>query len=82
LQAKAESAGRQMALIDPAHTTQDCCECGRRQKLALSDRWYECPCGNSRDRDENAALNILALGRRVWASSSLIGGLAQEAAPL
>ena len=82
LLAKAENAGRQVALIDPAYTSQDCCQCGHRQKLSLSDRWYECPCGNSRHRDENAALNILALGQRVWAPSSAMAGLAQEAAPL
>jgi putative transposase len=79
---KAESAGRQVALIDPAHTTQDCSRCGHRQKLSLSDRWYECACGNSRDRDENAALNILRAGRARWASSSAVAGLAQEAAAL
>ena len=82
LQSKAENAGRTVVLIDPAYTTQDCCECGHRQKLSLSDRWYSCSCGNSRHRDENAAINILALGRRVWAPSSAMAGLAQEAAGL
>ncbi len=82
LLSKAANAGRQVALIDPAYTTQDCCQCGHRQKLSLKDRWYACACGNSRDRDENAALNILALGQRVWASSSETSGLAQEAAAL
>jgi putative transposase len=67
LLAKAENAGRQVVLIDPAYTTQDCCQCGQRQKLSLSDRWYRCICGNSRDRDENAALNVEAAGRAVWA---------------
>ena len=37
------------------------------QPDSLSDRWYRCICGNSRDRDENAALNIEAAGRAVWA---------------
>jgi len=70
LQSKAENAGRTVVLVDPAYTTQDCCQCGHRQKLSLSDRWYSCPeCGNSRHRDENAALNVLAAGRAVWASS-------------
>jgi putative transposase len=82
LLAKAENAGRQVVLVDPAYTTQDCCQCGHRQKLSLSDRWYSCPCGNSRDRDENAALNILTRGRRVWAPSSSAEGLVQETAGL
>ncbi|MDE2095615.1 MAG: transposase [Patescibacteria group bacterium] len=82
LLAKAESAGRVVALVDPAYTTQNCCQCGHRQKLSLKDRWYSCPCGNSRHRDENAALNILAAGRAVWAPSLALAGLAQEAVPL
>jgi putative transposase len=82
LLAKAENAGRQVALIDPAYTTQDCCQCGHRQKLSLSERWYSCSCGNSRHRDENAARNVLQAGRACWASSSPMGGLAQEAAAL
>src|SRR5262249_5320915 len=39
LQSKAANAGRTVVLIDPAYTTQDCCACGHRQKLCLSDRW-------------------------------------------
>jgi putative transposase len=83
LLSKAENASRVVALVDPAYTTQDCCQCGHRQKLSLSERWYECPsCGSSRDRDENAALNILQAGRACWAPSSEVSGLAQEAAVL
>lgn len=80
---KAESAGRQVALIDPAYTTQACCQCGHRQKLSLKERWYSCSeCGNARHRDENAARNVLAAGWAVWAPSSAMAGLAQEAAVL
>ncbi|HEV3438089.1 MAG TPA: transposase [Gemmata sp.] len=82
LLAKAENAGRQVALVNPAYTTQDCCQCGHRQKLALKDRWYSCLCGNSQDRDENAAINVLGLGQSLWASSSTMVGLAQEAVGL
>jgi putative transposase len=82
LLSKAESAGRTVVPVDPAYTTQSCCQCGQRQALSLSQRWYSCPCGNSRDRDANAALNILAAGRAVWASSPATAGLAQEAAGL
>ncbi len=77
---KAANAGRKVALIDPAYTTQDCCQCGQRQALTLSDRWYRCICGNSRDRDENAALNVLQAGRVCWSQGSAMAGLDQEAA--
>jgi putative transposase len=79
--AKAESAGRTITLVAPAYTTQDCCKCGRRHKLSLKDRWYLCECGNSMDRDENAANNVLTAGRAVWAPSTT-GSLAHEATPL
>ena len=82
LLAKAENAGRQVALIDPAYTSQNCCRCGHRQKLSLSDRWYRCICGNSRDRDENAALNIEAAGRGGLGANVPSGCVAQEAAGL
>ena len=59
LQSKAENAGRKLVLVDPAYTTQECCQCGHRQKLSLKDRWYTCECGNSRDRDHNAAITVL-----------------------
>jgi len=82
----AESAGREIALVEPAYTSQDCCECGKRHQLSLKDRWFACECGNSRDRDHNAAINILdranrpGHGRR--AISSALAGLAREAAGL
>jgi putative transposase len=60
---KAAWAGRSFIAVNPAYTSQDCSACGHRQKLPLSDRVYRCPsCGLERDRDHNAALNILALG--------------------
>jgi putative transposase len=60
---KAESAGRKLVKVNPAHTTQDCHRCGHRQKLTLTDRIYHCPCcGLHIDRDLNASKNILRLG--------------------
>jgi putative transposase len=65
LTTKAESAGRKVAAVDPAFTTQDCSGCGYRAKKKLSERWHLCPmCGLSLDRDTNAAINILALGQQ------------------
>jgi putative transposase len=60
---KAAWAGRSFIAVNPAYTSQDCSRCGHRQKLSLSDRTYRCPCcGLERDRDHNAAKNILTLG--------------------
>src|SRR5205823_9655664 len=60
---KAAWAGRSFIAVNPAYTSQECSACGHRQKLSLSDRVYQCPCcGLERDRDQNAALNILHLG--------------------
>jgi putative transposase len=60
---KAEDAGRSVVLVDPKGTTQRCSRCGRIVKKSLSVRVHSCPvCGLKIDRDENAAINILALG--------------------
>ena len=65
LTTKAESAGRLVVAVNPAHTSQDCSACGYRAKKKLSDRWHHCPmCGLVLDRDTNAAVNIMALGRQ------------------
>jgi putative transposase len=82
---KAESAGREVILVGPAYTSQSCSGCGALfEHLSLSDRWVECDCGTSLDRDRNAAINILhrGLGQSPWTSSSPLGGLVQEAAGL
>jgi putative transposase len=60
LSGKAESAGRTIAEINPAYTSQTCCCCGNVAKKKLKERWHHCPmCGLSLDRDTNAAFNIL-----------------------
>lgn len=57
---KAESAGREIAFVDPAYTSKSCSCCGAIfEHLSLSDRWVECGCGLSLDRDHNAAINVL-----------------------
>ena len=45
------------------------CSCCRHalDTLELSDRTYVCPaCGNTMDRDENAAVNICEEGKRIF----------------
>jgi putative transposase len=70
LHSKAEGAGVQVVAVPPAHTTQDCSGCGERVYKTLSMRMHACPrCGLVLDRDENAALNILRLGRSLQAST-------------
>jgi putative transposase len=57
---KAEEAGCEIVLVDPAHTTQECSSCGHIQKKTLAERRHDCSCGANMHRDLNAAINILA----------------------
>ena len=82
---KAAEAGRQVVLVDPAYTSRMCSSCGRLWRdLSLADRWVDCSCGLSMDRDVNAAINILKrAGHARWDESTANGlGLSQEAPPL
>jgi hypothetical protein len=57
---KAADAGRQVVLVNPSHTSRTCSSCGAVfPDISLADRWVQCPCGLSLDRDVNSALNIL-----------------------
>lgn len=54
---------RPVIAVAPQYTSQDCSGCGTRVKKTLSIRTHVCPkCNLVIDRDENAALNILAKG--------------------
>jgi putative transposase len=64
---KAEEAGCEVVLVEPAHTSQMCSNCGSVRKKSLAERWHRCACGASMHRDLNAAKNILnraTLGHR------------------
>ena len=61
---KAEWAGKHAVGGDPRGTTIDCSGCGEPVPKDLSERVHRCSCGLVLDRDHNAALNILARGRR------------------
>jgi putative transposase len=62
---KAIWAGKNHTRIDRfAPSSQLCSACGSRQRLALSQRTYACPCGLELDRDLNAAINIRDIGLR------------------
>src|SRR5512133_3004295 len=77
---KAAEAGRQIVLVNPAYTSKTCSGCGELfPDLSLADRWIECACGLAIDRDVNAAINVLRVGRTRWDESTDKGlGLSQE----
>ena len=55
--------GKITIAVPPHWTSQNCSNCGQIVVKTLSIRTHECPhCGTVLDRDENAALNILAKG--------------------
>lgn len=63
LVSKAESAGREVVLVDPRGTSQTCSDCQAHVPKDLSVRVHECPgCGLVLDRDVNAARNVYRLG--------------------
>lgn len=58
----ARKHGRIVHLVNPAHTTMDCAQCGARAKhaLPLSERTYTCTaCGAVSPRDKNSARVML-----------------------
>ena len=58
----AERDGFHFHQVDPKNTSQTCSACGEKsqKKLSLAIRTFDCQfCGNSLDRDHNAAINIL-----------------------
>lgn len=60
--AMARKHGRTLHLMNPAHTTMDCAQCGARAKhaLPLSERTYTCTaCGAVSPRDKNSARVML-----------------------
>lgn len=60
---KAESAGVEVVLVDPADTTKECSRCGAKSDKKLWQREHSCPsCGFKTDRDYNASMNILKKG--------------------
>lgn len=58
----ARKHSRELRLVNPAHTTTDCSQCGARTKhaLPLSERTFHCTyCGHSEARDKNSAAVML-----------------------
>lgn len=62
LQYKANFFGKEVVLVDPKNTSQNCSNCGEKKetKLKLSEKIFKCNnCNHEMDRDWNAAINIL-----------------------
>lgn len=65
---KAMKAGVEIIAVNPKNTSQMCSHCGSMIQKDLGVRLHHCfDCGLKIDRDLNAALNILELGRSSWA---------------
>ncbi|MER6830829.1 transposase [Streptosporangium sp. NPDC000563] len=78
----ARKHGRAVHLVDPAHTTMDCAQCGARTKhaLPLSERTYTCTaCGVSSPRDKNSARVML---NRAGLNPAGVEGVRPPGAPL
>ncbi|MFX0211293.1 MAG: zinc ribbon domain-containing protein, partial [Candidatus Hodarchaeota archaeon] len=61
LTSKAKKLGKRVTVIDERYTTKTCSVCGHiKEQMPLSERIYHCEvCGIVRDRDQNAAINIM-----------------------
>lgn len=59
---KAAKAGKQVLLVNPYNTTQQCSNCLEIVRKTKGERVHRCACGYVDDRDVNAAKNILRLG--------------------
>ena len=57
---KCQKFGTDLYKVNLAYTSQTCSCCGNIVKLTLKDRIFKCSCGNTMDRDINAAINIAA----------------------
>jgi putative transposase len=72
LSCKAACAGKRVIAGPPADTSHACSGCGVIVRNGLSVRWQTGPdCGTSRQRDHNAALNILRIGQTSRAGQPL-----------
>ncbi|MFE2963752.1 RNA-guided endonuclease InsQ/TnpB family protein [Streptomyces sp. NPDC059340] len=65
---KARRAGVPVVFVDPAYTSQQCCECGHiDKKNRVSQALFTCrQCGVVAHADRNASHNIARRGEAVW----------------
>lgn len=65
--------GKIVIAVPPQYTSQECSQCGKVVKKTLSQRTHLCECGCVLDRDQNAAINILALGLKISSTAGHAG---------
>jgi putative transposase len=77
LSVKAANAGLMTIAVNPNGTTQECSSCGQKVPKTIQDRWHECQCGCSLERDHNAAINIKyrAVGHPVFKAQEMPDGI-------
>jgi putative transposase len=66
--------GKQVIEVDPWGTSQHCYNCLKKTPKALSDRWHDCSCGVSIQRDHNSALPIEKVGLGVASLKNALKG--------
>jgi transposase len=66
-------AGRHVVQVTPSFPSKTCSSCGVIfENLSLADRWVNCSCGHSIDRNGEAAINILnRAGHTQWGKSTV-----------
>lgn len=64
LNAKAESAGREVMAVDPRNTSRTCPECGHvaKENRPTQEKFYCVSCGHSAHADTVGSLNVLRAG--------------------
>ena len=69
LEYKLEERGKYLIKVDRYFASSKICSVCRKKKeeLSLAYRIYYCECGNRMDRDVNAAVNIMNVGKRIFA---------------
>ena len=67
-----KSAGTKIIEVNPRNTTKTCSCCGAIKDMQITQRTYNCECGNSLDRDINSARNILAQGLSIAESENIV----------
>lgn len=66
LKYKLEDQGKKLIKIDKWFpSSKTCSACGSISEIPLAERVYKCECGNTMDRDLNAAINIMNEGYRL-----------------
>ena len=83
LKIKVSSTESEIIFVNPRNTSKMCSNCGNiKEDLTLSDRTYFCrKCELSLDRDYNASINILKLGKELTfvGGETLVSLMNQEA---